>query len=368
MSSSDPGQMFHISDWYFDDMTYDTLLNSTALPLDLPILPHDYKHKLPPFLNPFPRFLKPRATSGFACPDNTSSCASIGADYGCCPQGTTCQLGDKGSLGCCPGSAGTCAGNTPTNCAEGYISCPLFREGGGCCAKGFECQSQGCVGVSTTVVVVYPTITATRSSSTSIPASSPATTTTTTSISTTASQPPSTSPSTSTSTSTTLTEPQTTPIVPIAPASLSTTTSTTSLPPTTLYIDPCPTGYYACSAYFNLGSCCQVGRNCGRTSCPPLITATTLISNGVTIAGISASNLCATGWTTCAAGIGGGCCPSGYGCGAALCSATATASAEASLGSIVAKQGSSAGKSLTRQMKCVVGVVSGLIVLLSGMI
>ena len=39
--------------------------------------------------------------------------------------------------------------------------------------------------------------------------------------------------------------------------------------------------------------------------------------------------------------MGGGCCPTGYSCGTVLCSATGIASAQASVGSVIAKEGSS---------------------------
>ena len=38
--------------------------------------------------------------------------------------------------------------------------------------------------------------------------------------------------------------------------------------------------------------------------------------------------------------MGGGCCPTNYSCGTELCSATGTASAQASVGSVIAKEGS----------------------------
>jgi len=122
----------------------------------------------------------------------------------------------------------------------------------------------------------------------------------------------------------------------------------------TSVISVCPGGYYMCSAYYN--ACCQVGRGCDSASCPALASTSTLTSNGVVIvivggstvstraAGtvtvtttlggatsaavqtITASNVvvgayCAAGWYSCGSNVGGGCCPSGYACGA-TCSAT----------------------------------------------
>lgn len=45
--------------------------------------------------------------------------------------------------------------------------------------------------------------------------------------------------------------------------------------------------------------------------------------SGISSAGTLVTGSCASGWMTCAADVGGGCCPSGYACGTA-CTATAT--------------------------------------------
>lgn len=94
----------------------------------------------------------------------------------------------------------------------------------------------------------------------------------------------------------------------------------------------CPTGFYACSAFYQ-GGCCQTGRNCHSTSCPPGESITVVAGSSITVAaptgdGISSvasalTGSCASGWSTCATDVGGGCCPSGYACGTA-CTATAT--------------------------------------------
>ncbi|CAI4215167.1 unnamed protein product [Parascedosporium putredinis] len=87
----------------------------------------------------------------------------------------------------------------------------------------------------------------------------------------------------------------------------------------------CPTGFYACLARAG-GGCCQTGRDCKETSCPPT-PMTTIINNGVTIAvpvaDVPASNsaTCANGWFMCGdeGGPVAGCCPDGYSCGTASC-------------------------------------------------
>jgi len=92
----------------------------------------------------------------------------------------------------------------------------------------------------------------------------------------------------------------------------------------------CPTGFYACLASAG-GGCCQTGRNCETTSCPPMDMTTIVTANGVTIvvpaSGVPAATTgeCANGWYMCGSDAGPepGCCPSGYNCGTVSCSAVA---------------------------------------------
>lgn len=84
--------------------------------------------------------------------------------------------------------------------------------------------------------------------------------------------------------------------------------------------DTCPTGYYTCAAQYN-GGCCRIGRDCAITDCPERVMT---IGNGNAGAGgvvTTALGGCASGWQTCGGGMGGGCCPSGYQCGATNCPA-----------------------------------------------
>lgn len=95
--------------------------------------------------------------------------------------------------------------------------------------------------------------------------------------------------------------------------------------------DMCPTGFYACSAVYQ-GGCCRTGRDCDTTSCPPTSSVTVVDSNGVTVAvptgdAATTSNPCATGWFSCAASDGGGCCPSGFACGRESCTASGSGTA-----------------------------------------
>ncbi|KZF25567.1 hypothetical protein L228DRAFT_236648 [Xylona heveae TC161] len=212
---------------------------------------------------------------------------------------------------------------TPLTCSTGYKSCPATL-GGGCCPSSRECGFAECPASSTSPA----------SSSSAAASAGP----------------------------------------PIRPTTVSTSASTSASPspsssPT---ISVCPTGFYMCSAYY-LGGCCRVDRNCDTASCPPRSSTTDVNTHGVTVvapasattepsspssedkqstsavsssssssrstntptkpssssspASVSKSQqgTCASGWFKCASTDGGGCCPSGYACGAA-CTATATIS------------------------------------------
>lgn len=92
----------------------------------------------------------------------------------------------------------------------------------------------------------------------------------------------------------------------------------------------CPTGFYACEARAE-GGCCQTGRDCETTSCPP-VEMTTIITQGVTIAvpvddvpDEEATETCAGGWFLCDEDEDedeAGCCPDGYKCGRESCTAS----------------------------------------------
>ncbi|KAF4538957.1 hypothetical protein BFW01_g8250 [Lasiodiplodia theobromae] len=317
----------------------------------------------------------------YQCPTGTSSCASISRPNSCCPTDETCVIVEDtglGDVGCCPAGS-SCSGSvSQCNSGAGYTSCPE-SDNGGCCIPGYSCQDVGCiisntVTMTTTLSPATSTISSTRTTSTSranptTTTSSEETTTTTTTEESTAST--STEDSTTTSRASTSTTPQGTLTCSTGfrscpaslgggccptdracgsaecPASSTSSSATGALPPvrptgtgdsvtsepsSTSY-DGCPTGFYACSAYYQ-GGCCRVGRDCQKTSCPAVST-TGLVSNGITIVAqtgasfATESGSCATGWSSCAASLGGGCCPSGYGCGSS-CTYTATGTASAS--------------------------------------
>lgn len=332
-------------------------------------------------LSRYMRFpLTPRSTfdkRDFQCPSRTSSCASINRPNSCCAEGQTCQLIQDtglGDVGCCAAGE-TCAGSL-SSCASGYTDCPNY-PGGGCCIPGYACVSGGCFLSSTATVIVNPSPPSTRSSSgtPSSVANTPAASSASSSAVVVA-PPPSTSttlaPSTSQSapaTSPTITSTSSAPNALVCslgfrscPASLGggccptsracgrdicpelSSTATVDAPvrptsdvPSTLTSDAsitgCPTGFYACSAFYQ-GGCCRFGRDCAPTSCPTGATTALIDSNGVTIIattsnGLTANSIltgaCATGWSSCAATNGGGCCPTGYVCGSS-CTISATVS------------------------------------------
>ena len=323
----------------------------------------------------FPLFERSVLNSrGYQCPNGTAACTSLNPNV-CCAIGETCQTvqdeyNGLGTVGCCPDGE-TCAGSLST-CPSGYTSCPS-NPGGGCCIPGYACYEAGCVLVSTATVYVAPTVTATSTPTvppspttpfivpgvTSTP-SSIATTISPSYISTSTTTTVQTSSSTSTTTQITCPAglqscaaslgggccssnmvcgpgrtclPQSSTISVVAPyRPTSVVTTTTSTTHSSIPGAGCPTGYYACSAYYP-GGCCQIGRDCASTSCPASASTSLFNSRSLTIvaptgSGVSLNPLritgsCADGWISCAATIGGGCCPSGYGCGA-LCTATAS--------------------------------------------
>ena len=251
----------------------------------------------------------------FKCPTGTSNCSSIGYPNSCCATDETCfQITDTGlgPVGCCP-SGGNCGG-TITNCASPNTPCAA-DVGGGCCIPNYVCASIGCVINPSLVVVITTTQTFTVISST------PTTTTQITTITSTRSSSVSSTVSRSSEDVSTTTTTSASGVVPVRPTGDSSTITTAS----SITQDTCPTGFYACSAHYQ-GGCCRTGRNCDTTSCPAT-SSTTIISSGITVAVpvgsaatiTSATGACATGWTSCAASLGGDCCPSGWACGTVSC-------------------------------------------------
>ncbi|KFY69219.1 hypothetical protein V498_10509, partial [Pseudogymnoascus sp. VKM F-4517 (FW-2822)] len=216
----------------------------------------------------------------FQCPTGTSACTSISQPNYCCASSESCvSITDTGlgPVGCCP-SGQSCAGAI-THCAAGQATCPQSL-GGACCVAGFVCFDVGCV--SSVVVTSIRTVTQTPTAPTTT--SRPPTTTTTT------------TPSTSHSVTTTE--------GPLPPVRGTGESSTVAPSPTSLTSDAeaCPTGFYACSAYFPGAGCCRVGRDCAQTFCPTT-PSVTVINGGVTVAVPEGSvATTATGAGKCASG------------------------------------------------------------------
>ncbi len=401
--SEDEGEKFYLDYWTFAPLgSYGALKDEDRGRGDsedggrYPFMVNDTKIKgvSPPFLlhsthnnvvqsNILSRYIRfpisPRSEfekRDFQCPSGTSNCASINRPSSCCAEGQTCQLIQDtglGDVGCCAAGE-TCAGSL-SNCASGYTDCPNY-PGGGCCIPGYACVSGGCLLSSTATVVVTPSLPSTRSSSvtqssttTTIIASSPSSSSVVVAppptTSKTPAPPTSQSPTLATMTITSTPTPPNTLVcssgfrscpaslgggccptnracgrdvcpelsstatigAPVRPTSvISTTTSDAS-------IRGCPTGFYACSAFYQ-GGCCRFGRDCAPTSCPTSALTTLIDNNSVKVIATTSNGLtanriltgaCATGWSSCAATNGGGCCPTGYACGSS-CTATATVS------------------------------------------
>ena len=358
----------------------------------------------------FPEHFRRQLEKRFQCPSGTSACTSIDRPNVCCATDETCVLASNtglGDAGCCPD--GETCGNTVSSCQSGYTSCPN-NPGGGCCIPGSACLDTGCVITSTETVTGSSTIEASSSTSTQVSSSTlplvtiTSTTTivvypSTTVVTSSSSSKSSTSSSTSTTSkssgtqsvvvTTTVTSSSSSALTcssnyrscpaslgggccpkdsacgsPTCPPSSSTSTSTASLIPpvrgtteksttkstsssssSSVTDSSCPTGYYACSAYYQ-GGCCQVGRDCSKTSCPAASSTSLIETNSVTIvapatSGVSATiegetGHCATGWALSPTSAGGGCCPSGYACGSSC--TVATAATQTAYGSLVSKE------------------------------
>ncbi|KAK0666289.1 hypothetical protein QBC41DRAFT_230869 [Cercophora samala] len=307
MPPNNPSLKFHSHFCAFDP-SHTSTTNSSSRVLLLPREETSFSAPLRAVYNPPPPTSSPNpqqrrggilVARQWSCPIDTLACGSIGYPNTCCYEGSTCiKIPDTGlgPVGCCPQNT-QCTGGV-TSCGEGGVGCPS-EVGGGCCLKGWVCGGLGVKeGIMSTPVPV-PTTTSSSSppETTSTPESTLAPETTTTS----------------------------------RQESSSTVTDDGPESSTTGGLEFCPTGYYACLARSNNnneGGCCQIGRDCASTDCPPLTSSTTVVDgNGVTIAVPMPTGAppvmggeCANGWFMCdERDEGEGCCPDGYGCGTASC-------------------------------------------------
>ena len=403
--SGDPGEKFYLDYWLFADEIANWANESLHVPFTNSFpLHNDNRSSI------LPRYLDLRRLSLFQkrdyqCPTGTNSCSSISRQDSCCAVGSTCQIIQDtglGDVGCCAAEE-ACSGSVSECGGNGYTSCPNSPNGG-CCIPGYGCFDVGCVLTSTAVVAPTPepqASTVTVTSLTTITAAGGGLQTLTTTVivpapvppvtissSSSSDPPPATTTTITSTTRTTSTRPTSQPCPTdfrSCPASLgggcchtdracgsgrecpALSTSGTFSPPVRATTDTttttfssiasaiCPTGFYACSAYHQ-GGCCQVDRNCDKTSCPTSA-STTLVSNSLTIVAPTGSGItapgslltgsCATGWSTCAPADGGGCCPTGYACGTMQCSPTGTADGAGVVGKI-APSGASMSQTMER--------------------
>lgn len=417
--SGDPGEKFYFDFWIFEEDTRTWTNESLFAP---------YSNSFPVHIDRntssiFPRYFDPRRLSVFQkrdyqCPSGTNACISINRPNSCCAAGSTCQLiqdSGLGDVGCCPAEE-TCGGSV-SECGEGFTSCPSY-PGGGCCVPGYGCFDVGCVQTSTQVIAPAPApstqlSTITVTSLVTVTASGGGLQTLTTTVivappppspTTSNEPPPPPPPSTTTRTSTARTTTTRSPTATTCPTdfrqcpeslgggcchtdracgsgqecpALSTSgpfiapaRPTDDLTTTTFSTIPgvgCPTGFYACSAYYE-GGCCQIDRNCDKTSCPTLASTTVVNSSptivaptgsGITAPGNLLTGACANGWATCAQSDGGGCCPDGYSCGPTQCTATGPAGGTNVAGKI-APNGAGLSKSTERLLLWLAFTVSSM--------
>lgn len=124
---------------------------------------------------------------------------------------------------------------------------------------------------------------------------------------------------------------------------------TSESPPGSTLTENCPVYFYACSARYG-GGCCQTGRDCQVTSCPPTQYTTIIDTSRTVVVPVgpaatvnSPTGACASGWQTCAPEVGGNCCPSGYQCGTASCTLV-----QASQTAVAGKNSPSSGGDVVR--------------------
>jgi hypothetical protein len=265
----------------------------------------------------------------FQCPNGTAPCTLLNPNL-CCSNGETCQRVEDsgtglGNMGCCPDGQ-TCGGDLPSTCAPGYSSCPNSL-GGGCCIPGYTCFDDGCILISTpTVIPTSSGTTVSSASSCSVPPPSK-------SLPNCAYGPPCGyySPqccatdeycyvnpqfvAQCTTTNTGHWEPITSTYVA---TSISTWTETIpTITTTTEYLTSATTDLKTITTTWSTFECeYSLGETpCGNVCC---LAGQLCASAGYCTAG---GKICASGWYSCAAILGGGCCPIGYACGTS-CTAT----------------------------------------------
>lgn len=240
--------------------------NSTVV-FDLlpPLLLHSTTQSPLPKL---PRNLAHLFPRSFQCPQDTQPCNSIARPNSCCSTSETCVLipdTGLGDVGCCPRGQ-SCSGSSVGSCnaQQGYTSCPNSSNGG-CCIPNFTCEDIGCVAgsTSTTTTGVIVTETVTPGANTVTSTSSPSLSPVTTTQ---------TILDTATFTETSSSQQPSTVTVytTLTPATTTAIVIANSAAPSSA----CPSAYQSCAASLG-GGCCPIDRACGSSSlCLPLTTAT----------------------------------------------------------------------------------------------
>jgi len=274
--SEDEGEMFFLHYWDFGEKDENGLENyaNASVPMNAPLARHfssmSKRYKFPG------HSLFSRDNWG-SCPAGTKSCTEINQPDSCCGTNDQCiTVSDSGNgnVGCCP--AGQSCGNAVSGCdqSQGQMSCPN-SENGGCCIAGYSCFDVGCVLASTqTVTTDLPPATVTTGAESTINPS--------------ASAAPSTAPEGTT--------------VVVAGAG---STYTTTLVQTTT-------------------ATAQGSQDTTTVLVPTTVTFTPSSSEASPITSAQGPLSCSASFSSCPASLGGGCCYSGYACGAIECTPSTT--------------------------------------------
>jgi len=258
MRSDDEGEKFFLQYWEFREeqsvsILEDLLhLNVTSSQRLLDAAIAPHNDHNWPQVNLFGRSIFAR---GFQCPTGTNPCTNIGSNL-CCPKDQNC-VSVSGGVGCCP-SGETCT-DVVSECdtSAGYTSCPSSPDGG-CCIPNATCEGSGCVFYGTqtiTATLATHTVTETQSSTPSAVSSetaSPPSPVVSTDISISGYT------TTQTVTVTKSVSGQATTIVSLVTQSPESTASHTTM--TSLLT--CTSGFQSCPASLG-GGCCPTGQMCG---------------------------------------------------------------------------------------------------------
>nr|OQO31909.1 hypothetical protein B0A51_01104 [Rachicladosporium sp. CCFEE 5018] len=277
--SEDEGEMFYMHYWDFGDKADEadstgrggaTLSSNTSISLSAPLAPH-FSGRRGYGLSGRSIF----ARQWGACPAGSASCTSIDRPNSCCQTGEICIIVSdtgNGDAGCCP--QGETCGNTISSCdaSAGQTQCSGAGSGG-CCIAGYTCYDVGCVLANTqTVVTTLPVETVTTGQSSS--------------------------------------------------QTFSTASGTS--------VGVAGVGSVYTTTIFQVSTATAPGST-GTVTSVTTVTLAPSSSPGTTVIAGQGPLTCSPGFQSCPASLGGGCCQSGYACGAVACgTATTSTTTEAS--------------------------------------